>query len=72
MSVPTFPQRHESWIECSICGFAIPRSEAVVHYKSRKLVCSMDADEPTHSDFLEYTERPAEGGDRVSPQKVQS
>lgn len=67
---PTFPRRGEPWFECFICGFAFPTSEGIVHYKSKKLVCSKDNDLPTHSDYQELLQRPMEHTD-VTPQKVQ-
>lgn len=60
---------HEPWIECSICGFEIPRSHAVRHYKTRKLVDAKCADQMDPADLRALVRTPMEGGD-VSPQPV--
>ena len=68
MSIPHFPQVGEPWVDCHICGFSIPRSEAVRHYKSKRLVCQQDADERSHLDFMAELELPP---DRVTPPSEQ-
>lgn len=47
----------EHWDECSTCGFAIPHSETVKHYKKGTLVCMQCADDRTHADNMEFIER---------------
>lgn len=50
----------DTWIDCHICSFSIPTREATVHYRKRKLVCLMCADNVTQADMMEYMERPIE------------
>lgn len=58
--IPVFPRHGEPWFECYICGFDFPRSEAVRHYRSNRLVDSMCADEKTHSDYMSEMTPPRE------------
>jgi hypothetical protein len=57
MSFPKFPLKHEPWFECSICGLDFPMSEGIRHYKTKKLVDKLCADERTHADNMEFVER---------------
>lgn len=72
MSITKFPYRGEPWIECAICGFDIPRSEAVVHYKKKFLVDRKCADALAHDDYMELVRKGREREDpseqRVSAQ----
>jgi hypothetical protein len=58
------------WIDCLICGFSIPRSEAVKHYKKGALVCLQCADVEGHTDAMERTFPDANEGLDRTPQKV--
>lgn len=60
---------HEPWLNCFICGFTVPVSESVIHYRKGRYVCQGCADNRTQADNLEYVERPLEHGN-TSPQKV--
>lgn len=60
MSFPKFPQKHQPWFECAICGLDFPQDEGVMHYRAKKLVDIKCADVPTHSDYIELVERPEE------------
>ena len=59
----------DCWINCWICGFSIPLSEAVIHYRKGRYVCQACADNRTQADNLEHVERPLEHTN-ISPQKV--
>ena len=41
----------EPWIQCHICSFCIPRSEAVRHYRKNKLVCQQCDDAFSNDDL---------------------
>jgi len=53
----------EPWIACHICGFEIPQSQAVRHFKSKKLVDRKCADQPSYTDLLEFFRMPEERTD---------
>lgn len=61
MSIPTFPRRGEPWVECDICGFDIPKSQARRDRYGR-LVCARDVDEPSTEDLRMEFEVPEEKG----------
>lgn len=66
---PTFRRAGEPWAACNFCGFAFPVSEMSVHYRNKKLVCHLDVDEPSQSDYMEMWTQTEERTD-VSPQPV--
>lgn len=59
----------EPWLNCHICGFTVPMSESVIHYKKGRYVCQGCADNRTHADEMENLQRPMEHT-TISPQKV--
>lgn len=46
--------------ECYICGLDFPEEEMVRHYKTKRLVDAKCADEPTHTDYMNWMHRPTE------------
>lgn len=59
----------EPWVECHICGFELPQSEAVRHYKSKRWVDRKCADDLGRDDWLAIRRMPVETPTQ-SPQPV--
>lgn len=63
--------REEPYIECAICGFTLPLSEGVTHYKLGVLVDAKCADEMGAQEYREWvriTEQPQRSPQPVSDQ----
>lgn len=64
-----FPWYKEPWIECYVCGFEYPLSQAVINHKTHRYVDLKCDDQLSHGDILEYWDMPREVI-QISPQPV--
>ena len=48
------------WSECYICGLDFPEEEMVRHYKTKRLVDAKCADDPSHTDYMNWMNRRTE------------